>query len=155
LSNAIELGVVSPSVSADEAPTGLLSPELHDAQMSAIQAKTRSEADLNASGENATDEGIASASMHADNHDTPQPQTRLPAPAVKPYVSKPTPAGAILQPQPKPEDFVFPPPPTPPPTPEVAPKPATQTTIAKRLSIQELLNAEMPHPTPPQPPEEK
>ena len=104
---------------------------------------------------NASDDEIAAASLSDDNHLIPQPQTRLPAPAVKPYVPKPTPEGSILQPQPKPEDFIFPPPPTLPPAPQEVPKPATRTSIAKRLSIQELLSAEMPQPTPPQKPEEK
>ena len=151
---ADDIGVVASSDAPAEAPTGQLSPELHDEQLSAIQAKIRSDRDLREAGEHASDEEIAAATLHADNNDIPQPQTRLSAPAVKPYIPKPTPDGAILQPQPKPEDFVFPPPSTPPPA-VVIPKPATRTSIAKRLSIQELLNAEMPQPIPPQTPEEK
>jgi hypothetical protein len=149
--NVDDFVVATPSDRGEEAPTGQLSPELHDEQMSAIQAKMQSEPPRPASSEDASDDEIAAASLTDDNHLIPQPQTRLPAPAVKPYVPKPTPEGSILQPQPKPEDFIFPPPPTP----QEVPKPATRTSIAKRLSIQELLSTEMPQPTPPQTPEEK
>ena len=121
----------------------------------AMQANERNAQDLHAAGIEASDDEIAANALISDKSTSPQPQTRLPAPAVKPYTPKPTSEGAILPPQPKPEDFVFPPPSTPPPPPPVVPKPATRTTIAKRLSIQELLSAEMPHITPPAPPEEK
>jgi hypothetical protein len=137
----------------EEASKGQLSLELHDQHIAAIQAEVRIEIEQEMAEEASADE-IAASSLFADNNDIPQPQTRLPAPAVKPYVPKPAPEGAIVQPQPKPEDFPFPPPSTPPPT-IVTPKPATRTSIAKRLSIQELLSAEMPHPPTPQKPEDK
>ncbi|MFM2310120.1 MAG: hypothetical protein RLY87_2242, partial [Chloroflexota bacterium] len=135
---------VNISAAADDAPTGSLTPELLEQHLADAQAKTQESAKANVS----LSQDIPTTDTAASGESAvPQPQTRLPAPAVKPYIPKPSSATALTNPQPLPEDFDFPKAP-PPPKPDAAeatpPKPAPRTSIAKRLSIEELLKAELP-----------
>ena len=137
----------------DDVPTSALTPELHDQHIAAIQSQKTLDTSNMTQAVPAVDTQQAADSLLINDQAVPQPQTRLPAPAVKQYIPKPNTDTALIVPQPSPDDFVFPTEPAKPTAEQSASvdahKPVPRTSIVKRLSIEELLKAELPQPNKP------
>jgi hypothetical protein len=137
----------------DDVPTSALTPELHDQHIAAIQSQKTLDTTNMTQAVPGLDTQRADDSLLINDQTVPQPQTRLPAPAVKQYIPKPNTDSALIVPQPSHDDFVFPTEPAKPTAEQAtsvdAHKPAPRTSIAKRLSIEELLKADLPQPNKP------
>ena len=137
----------------DDVPTSSLTPELHDQHVAAPQSQKTLETSNMFQDVSAVDTQQTDDSLLINEQSVPQPQTRLPAPSVKQYIPNPNTDTALSIPQPSPDDFVFPTEPAKPTAEQTvpidAPKPASRISIVKRLSIEELLKAELPQPNKP------